>query len=238
MARGRRALAVAAAVVCASAVLGSGGRHASVAAAHSHSSASEFGPLAGRLCRGPGLLDYLCRRREDHLGPARGCGTPGVRLGLDGKEKEGEKEEQMMFAKRWFVLSKKKTSERQTERESANDTAVVSRARPAFCLQRERISIACVEHGCFEALLTGVVKLVGKRWLLNSVERGMADRMPRKRFHHGSFRAPTEKKKKKTEKNSTPSFPSFFFLTGLPRARLGERAPTVRLRPRGLRRQP
>lgn len=43
MARGRRALAVAAAVVCASAVLSSGGRHASVAAAHSHYSMSNSG---------------------------------------------------------------------------------------------------------------------------------------------------------------------------------------------------
>ena len=54
----------------------------------------EFEALAGRLCRGPGLLDYLCRRREDHSGPSRGGGAPGGRLGLDGKgEKKVEREQ-------------------------------------------------------------------------------------------------------------------------------------------------
>lgn len=66
-----------------------------------------FRALAGRLCRGPGLLDYLCRRRKDHFGPSRGRGAPGGGLGLDGEKgggkEAGERDSELTFFCRGVV---------------------------------------------------------------------------------------------------------------------------------------
>ena len=76
-----------------------------------------FRALAGRLCRGPGLLDYLCRRRKDHFGPSRGRGAPGGGLGLDGEKgggkEAGERESKLTFFCRGVVclFQEKKTRE-------------------------------------------------------------------------------------------------------------------------------